>query len=149
MILYIVKHPNDILRAKNEEISPEFIKTDEFHRLISDMKETMLKRDGVGLAAPQIGKNIQVCLINTEDGVLVLINPKIIKRSFRKSIDEEGCLSIPGVFGKVKRHKQIKVKTLTLKGEPLEINAEGMFARVIQHEVDHLNGILFIDKMVK
>jgi peptide deformylase len=149
MILDIITHPNEILRAENEEISQEQLKTDEFKRFVFDMAETMRKKDGIGLAAPQVGKNIRMCVINTEKGDLVLINPKITGKSFRKDIDEEGCLSIPGVFGTVKRSKKIKVNALNQKGDKINFTASGLFARVIQHEVDHLRGVLFIDKVVE
>ena len=80
---------------------------------------------------------------------MILINPKITIKSLKKYNDEEGCFSIPGVYGNVKRHKKIKVKAMSIKGELIEFSAEGMFARVIQHEIDHLNGVLFIDKAIE
>jgi len=149
MILDITTHPNEILRAENKKISQKELKTDEFKRFVFDMAETMRKKDGIGLAAPQVGKNIKMCVINTEKGDLILINPKIIRKSFRKETDEEGCLSIPGVFGKVKRSKKIKVNALNSKGDKISFSASGLFARVIQHEVDHLHGVLFIDKAIE
>lgn len=149
MELPITTYPSDILRAKNDEIGSEMLKTDELQQLVLAMCETMHKKDGIGLAAPQIGKNKRICVINTEDGDLVLINPYIIKKSFKKDIDEEGCLSVPGVYGNVKRSKKIRVKALTPQGKEIKFDAEGMFARVIQHEVDHLDGILFIDKVIE
>jgi len=149
MTLDITTHPNDILRAKNEEISSEILKTDKFKQLVLDMVETMHKKDGIGLAAPQIGKNLQICVINTENGDLVLINPKIKKKGFGTDIEEEGCLSIPGVYGTVKRSKKISVNAIAPDGSKINFIAKGLFARVIQHEVDHLNGVLFIDKVLQ
>ncbi len=149
MILDIITHPNDILRAENKQISSEMLKTDDFKQLILNMAETMHKRDGIGLAAPQIGKNIQICVVNTENGDLVLINPKIKKKGFGTDIEEEGCLSIPGVYGTVKRAKKISVNAIDPDGNKINFIAKGLFARVIQHEVDHLNGILFIDKVLQ
>ncbi|MFZ5365577.1 MAG: peptide deformylase [Patescibacteria group bacterium] len=149
MAFDIITHPNKILRAKNIEIGPEEIKTEGFKRLVLDMAETMHKEDGIGLAAPQIGTNKRICVINTENGDLVLINPRIIRKSLKKIIDEEGCLSVPGIFGTVKRYKKIKVKALDINGREMIFVAAGMFARVIQHEVDHLDGVLFIDKVIK
>lgn len=149
MILNIVIHPNKILRQKSKELTTDQINSPEIQKLIKNMINTMKEKQGIGLAAPQIGKNIRLIVIHTDDGSLVLINPKIIKKSFRKEVDEEGCLSLPDVFGKVKRHKAIKVKALSYKAEPIEFDAKGLFARVIQHEVDHLDGTLFIDKALK
>jgi len=110
------------------------------------MKKLMLESDGVGLAAPQIGKNIRLCVINAKEGPICLINPKITKKSWTKEWGEEGCLSIPNVFGQVKRHKKITCQYFNLSGKVLKLSAEGLLARVIQHEVDHLDGVLFIDK---
>ena len=113
------------------------------------MAKTMLKTDGVGLAAPQIGKNIRLAVINSKDGVFCLINPKFTKKSWAREIGQEGCLSIPGVFGKVKRHKKISLTYTDKDGKKTKMTAIGMMARVIQHEIDHLDGILFIDKAVE
>lgn len=148
-ILKILTQPNPILRKKSAEISPETITGREFKNLILSMGKTMLKTDGVGLAAPQIGKNIRLVVINSKDGVFCLINPKLIKKSWARELGEEGCLSIPGVFGKVKRHKKITLVYYDRDGKKIKLSAEGMMARVIQHEIDHLDGILFIDKAVE
>ena len=147
MILPIITNPNDILRQKAKEVVD--IKSKRIQQLILDMTETMKKKDGIGLAAPQINKSLKMVVVNTTNETLVLINPKITKKSWKKENGEEGCLSIPGVFGMVKRHKSVKAKFLDRKGEKVEIKAQGMLARVIQHEIDHLNGILFIDKLEK
>ncbi|MFH1326127.1 MAG: peptide deformylase [Candidatus Falkowbacteria bacterium] len=141
-LLNIITHPNDILRKKCVEIK----KVDEQTRqLILDMEKTMLEKDGIGLAAPQIGQNINLILINTKDGPIHMINPKITRKSWFKSIEEEGCLSLPTIFGKVKRSKKIRVIYNDKNNSRHKLKAEGMFARVVQHEVDHLNGVLFID----
>lgn len=105
--------------------------------------------NGVGIAAPQVSKSIQLIVVNMKDQPLVLINPKIILKSIRKELGEEGCLSVPGVFGMVKRSKTVRVKALNQKGGKLFLKAKGMLARVLQHEIDHLLGILFIDKVVR
>ena len=94
----------------------------------------------------QIGKNVRLAVINTKNGRIFLINPKITKKSLLKEWGEEGCLSVPGVFGQVKRHKKITCEYLDQKSVENAIKAEGLLARVIQHEIDHLDGILFIDK---
>ena len=113
------------------------------------MEETMKDHDGIGLAAPQIGKSIRFTIIKTEDGILPLVNPRVVRRSITKDIMEECCLSIPGVYGEVKRSQSIKVITQDIAGKEFRYTDKGMFARVIQHEVDHLNGVLFIDKAIK
>jgi peptide deformylase len=148
-ILKIITRPNPILRKKSTEISPEAIKSREFKSLVSSMEKTMIKTDGVGLAAPQIGKNIRLVVANFKDGIICLINPKLIKKSWARELGQEGCLSIPGVFGKVKRHKKISLIYFDKNGKKIKLSAEGMMARVLQHEIDHLDGILFIDKAVE
>jgi len=148
-ILKIITQPNPILRKKSAEISLEKITSRELRGLISSMAKTMVKADGVGLAAPQIGKNIRLAVINSKDGVFCLINPKFTKKSWARELAEEGCLSVPGVFGKVKRHKKISITYYNREGKKIKLTAAGMMARVTQHEIDHLDGILFIDKAVK
>lgn len=144
--LEIIKEPNPILRAKNAKIRAI---TPEVKGLIFDMVETMKSNDGIGLASPQIGINLKLVTINTGEGALALINPKIIWKSFRKEIEEEGCLSCPGVWGDIKRAKSIWVLTKNENGKYLFFRAHGLFARVIQHELDHLKGKLIIDKIKK
>jgi len=148
-MLKIVTHPNEILRQKAKKIDLNEIKSKKMQDLIEQMAQTMLEKDGIGLAAPQIGKSIRIIIVNTKQGPLVMINPKITHSSWRKAIDEEGCLSVPNIYGDVKRPYSIKVKFFTDKAEPLKIKAKGLFARVIQHEIDHLNGVLFIDRTEK
>jgi len=146
MILDLVLEPNDILRRKSqpvETITPELL------RFIEDMKETMQENNGIGLAAPQVGRNIRIFTVATQEGTLALINPEITSKSFRKEFDEEGCLSIPGMFIKVKRAKQVKVRALNEKGQEFTFTAKGLFARVIQHELDHLDGILMFDRITQ
>ncbi|MCX6743638.1 MAG: peptide deformylase [Candidatus Parcubacteria bacterium] len=144
--LKLIKEPSPILRQKTKEIKDI---TPEIKQLILDMAQTMKENKGVGLAAPQIGQSIRLCLISTEKGPLALINPQITRKSLRKDIEEEGCLSCPGVWGLVKRAKVIYVKALNQEGKSINFRAEGLFARVIQHELDHLDGILIIDKIEK
>jgi len=145
-ILPIIKNPSPLLRKKSEEINPEKIKTNELKELCADMVKTMKEEDGKGLAAPQIGKNIRLIVINTKNGPKIMINPKITKKSWAKEFGEEGCLSIPGVYGKVKRNKKINCIYFDKRGQKTKIQAEGLLSFVIQHETDHLDGILFIDK---
>jgi peptide deformylase len=145
-ILKIVTHPNDLLRQVSKEIAKNTLQEAKFGVLINDMTETMLERDGVGLAAPQIGKSIRLIIVNTKTGPMAMINPVIYKKSLSKEWDEEGCLSVPHTFGQVKRHKMIRCRFINEAGQERQIEAKGLLARVIQHEVDHLDGILFIDK---
>ena len=159
-ILPIIINPNPILRKKSVQIKHDEIKTKKIQRLCLDMAKTMKKKDGVGLAAPQIGKNIMLIAVNIKEiygrvlkqkidkknDIVCMINPKIIKKSWAKELGDEGCLSVPDVFGKVKRHRKIICKYLDKKGKEVKIEANGLMARVIQHEIDHLDGILFIDK---
>ncbi|MDP2736289.1 MAG: peptide deformylase [bacterium] len=148
-ILKILTQPNPILRKKSVEISSKVITRRELKNLISSMAKTMVKTDGVGLAAPQIGKNIRLAVVNSKDGIFCLINPKYVKKSWARELAQEGCLSIPGVFGKVKRHKKISLTYYNQDEKKTKLTAGGMMARVIQHEIDHLDGVLFIDKAVE
>lgn len=149
MILKIVKAPNPILETKTapvKEITPEILK------LVRDMIDTCRKAQGIGLAAPQIGKSIRLCIINLEHLGLppfALVNPKIVKKSWRKIEMEEGCLSIPGLFGLVKRPIKVTVEAMNIEGNKTKFEADGILARVIQHELDHLDGVLFTSKMSK
>ncbi len=149
MILSIIADPNPVLRQKAQEINLAKIKSEEIRRLISDMKETVGPVGGIGLAAPQIGLSVRIIVINLEDKKMALINPVITRFSWRKEISEEGCLSVPGKFGLVKRSKVIKIKAFNEDGKEIKFKAKGLFARVIQHEIDHLDGILFIDRTKK
>ena len=142
----IVTHPNPSLREKSMEIKEQDINTPEFLQLCDDMAVTMIKKDGVGLAAPQICKNIRLIVVNTKSGPKAMINPKITKKSWAKEYGEEGCLSVPNTFAEVNRHKKINFTYIDLNGKNVKDTAKNMKARVIQHELDHLDGILFIDK---
>lgn len=142
--LKILTDDNPILRKKSKEINLEK-DTSEIKTLIEDMGLTMEKSDGVGLAAPQIGKNIRLILVRNSRNVLYMINPKITKKSWAKESEEEGCLSVPKTFGNVIRHKKINAIFYDIKGNKRKIEAKGILARIIQHETDHLDGILFID----
>ena len=115
-------------------------------KLMDDMAETMYQNDGVGLAAPQIGKSIRLVVIDCQDdhGLIELINPVI---TFREgtALDTEGCLSVPNIFGEVERSAKVKVEFLNRRGKKQHLTATGLLARCIQHELDHLEGQLFID----
>jgi peptide deformylase len=149
MILNIITYPNNFLRQKSKNVDMAEIKQNEFQKFIQDLVKTMRMKDGIGLAAPQVSQSIRVIAVSTENGALILINPKIIGKSWRKNLAEEGCLSFPNIFGMVKRHNKIKVIGYDKNGKQIKLKCEGLFARVIQHEINHLDGILFIDKAKK
>jgi peptide deformylase len=130
-----------------QETKPVSAVTDELRKLIDDMFETMHAAKGIGLAAPQVGRLERVAVVDVEGGKqpLVLINPEIVSSSGAIAKAEEGCLSIPDVFGDVERPEAIVVRALDRDGKPFEINASELLARCIQHETDHLHGKLFID----
>lgn len=122
--------------------------TPELKKLIKEMIEFMIDSNGVGLAAPQIGLSIRLVVVAFDDmKPLALINPEIIETSLEENIYEEGCLSIPGMYAKVTRPQRVKVQAWNERGRPFTIDAEGMLATVVQHEIDHLNGVLFIDHL--
>lgn len=142
--LNLKKYPDPLLRKKSEtikEISPEI------QNLAKEMSLIMEKEAGIGLAAPQAGVLKRIITVRTETGPEAFVNPEIIKTSKETEIMEEGCLSFPGLFLKIKRAKTIELEALNLKGKKLFLRTEGLLARVFQHEIDHLNGILFIDRI--
>jgi peptide deformylase len=118
--------------------------TDELRRLVSDMFDTMHHARGIGLAAPQIGRTERLAVVEVDDTPLVLINPEIIERS-GKAKREEGCLSIPDIYADVERPKNVVVRANDTEGNTFEIEATDLMARCLQHEIDHLDGKLFID----
>lgn len=121
--------------------------TDELRQLIDDMFATMHRAHGIGLAAPQVGRSERIAVIDVNDGTgpIVLVNPEIVASSPETDRSEEGCLSIPDVFGDVVRPERVTVRALDREGAPFEIEAGGLLARCLQHEIDHLHGKLFID----
>jgi peptide deformylase len=146
----VLLDPNKELRKTSLNVSVEEFRSEELKTLIVDMKETMRLEDGIGLAAPQVNVHKRVIVIDTgKDGVKAFINPRILKKSIRSVESEEGCLSVPGVWGIVKRRRCVKVEAYDLAGKKMIISAEGLMAIVFQHEIDHLNGILFIDKVTR
>jgi peptide deformylase len=144
-VFKIVEIGDPVLREKAQpvaKITPALL------RLLDDMTETMYAYHGVGLAAPQVGVSKRVIVVDAGKGLYQLINPEIIAVSGSET-DREGCLSIPGVWGEVTRAAAVTVRGLSRSGETVEIEAEGFFARALQHEIDHLDGILFIDRALK
>lgn len=164
MVLKIVRYPEPVLRARCRQVaSPDA----EHKKLAADMLETMRHANGVGLAAPQVAKDIQLAVIDvshnpqcvtyfrmdgqdakmTDHMPVVFLNPKIEPTGKNKETDEEGCLSFPGLRGQIRRPGEIKVTYQTLDGATHTIETDGLLARAFQHETDHLNGVLFIDRM--
>jgi peptide deformylase len=136
---------DEILRKRAREVTEI---TPNILTLLDDMAETMYDADGVGLAAPQIGILRRVVVIDVGEGLIELINPEIIQ-TWGEKVGPEGCLSVPGVQGEVKRPTRTKVKALNRNGEEVIIDGEGLLSVALCHETDHLNGILFIDKVIK
>ncbi len=148
----VITIPNPVLRKKANEVK-QF--GEELQTLIEDMIETMRNEPGVGLAAPQVNVSLRVIVVeypedeedeNAQPRLFVVVNPEIIRASEEKVMGTEGCLSVPGLIGDVERHAEITVKGKTRRGQPLKLKLKGWTARIFQHEIDHLNGILFIDK---
>jgi len=144
MILPIKKYPNPFLKEKSETVKEI---GDEERELIKNMLQTMYHSQGVGLAAPQVGVLKRIIVVDIGKGPQVFINPEILERKGGKEISEEGCLSVPGVFLKIKRWKEIKVRAQDERGKQFEVPASGLPSFCLQQEIDHLNGISILDKM--
>lgn len=144
-VLPIRTLPDPILRQKTKRVSTidRSIK-----KLIKDMSETLHAEEGrVGLAAPQVGVSLRVTVIGLpEEEDIVLVNPEIVRRKGQRLVDE-GCLSIPGYVGQLYRAEIVTVKGLDIKGKEIRIKGEGLLAQALEHEIDHLNGVLYIDRM--
>lgn len=143
MILKILRFPDPFLRKQAKEVKHV---TPEIKKMIDDMIETMHAAPGVGLAAPQIARSVQVIVADIGQGPIALVNPKIVEKK-GSQVFKEGCLCLPGVEAPVERSSYVAVKGLNREGEPIEVRAEGLMATVLQHEIDHLEGIVFIDRV--
>ena len=135
---------DDVLRKTSKPVEEV---NDRIKILIKDMIDTMYESDGVGLAAPQVGILKRVIVIDVGDGPIALVNPEIT-HSEGSAVDEEGCLSVPEQLGEVVRPYKLRVKGLNENGDMVEYEGEELFARAICHEIDHLDGVLFIDKVI-
>lgn len=138
---------SDVLRRRAEDVPAP---GPELDRLVEDMFETMYDARGIGLAAPQIGLSQRLIVVDVaEEGSekLALLDPTIVQHGDRRDKLEEGCLSIPGVSGTVERPMTVVVEATDAKGNPVRIEADGMLARCLQHEIDHLDGVLFVDRL--
>lgn len=143
-LLPILRYPDERLHTKAKPVQQV---DDTIRKLVADMAETMYEAPGIGLAATQVNVHLRVVVIDTSEDkskLLVLINPQILKRSGEQSC-EEGCLSVPGIYETVTRAEQVTVRALNEKGEAFELEAEGLLAVCIQHELDHLDGKVFVE----
>ena len=147
MILPIITHPDPRLRIPSKSFSLDELHAPETQTFIDDLVETMKAKDGIGIAAPQTGVNKRIIVVQTEKGVGIFVNPKIVSASLRKVPFEQGCLSVPGVYGIVLQHKSVKIKAWDRHGEKVRFKATGLTSFIFQHEIDHLDGVLFIDKV--
>ena len=153
MILKTITTPNPILRKKTKPVG-KITKT--VKKLVDDMLQTMESQNGWGIAAPQVGHSLRVAIVADVKYIdekeysltpIVLINPVIEKLSKETIVQEEGCLSVPGMFGDVTRPKKVWLKAKDIKGKPFKLEADDVLARSIQHELDHLDGILFTERV--
>jgi len=146
---------NDLrLRQKSADVNLDELRLPEMQLTIDDLFETMESADGLGLAAPQVGLSKRMAIVVLEknntagiNGAICLVNPEIVKTGKERELGEEGCLSFPGLFGKVARFKEISVTAFDREGNKLAFDCTDMDARVIQHELDHLNGTLLPDRL--
>jgi peptide deformylase len=149
MSMTVLTEPNPSLRTRSQEVAAADFGSERIKSLIDELIETMKKQNGCGIAAPQVGVLERVIIVDRGDGAKAYLNPEIVSRSFRTVMSEEGCLSVPGVWGMVKRQRTVKVKAVDAGGLAVEIEADGLEAIIFQHEIDHLDGILFIDRAEK
>ncbi|MBX7186039.1 MAG: peptide deformylase [Vicinamibacteria bacterium] len=157
-ILKVARIGNPVVRARAKNVDPAVIRTSDFQRLLDDMVETMHEYDGVGVAAPQVHVSLRVAVLEVPRGdgrggrkgvpLTVLINPKVTPLSPRAQLEIEGCLSVPGLRGVVPRFEKVRLEALGRDGRPYSVIATGFHARVIQHEVDHLDGNVYLDRML-
>ena len=151
-ILKVARMGHPVLRTRARPLEPDEIGTPRIQRLIDDMFETMHDNEGIGLAGPQVHENIRLFVagVDDEEGMLppvVMINPEVTPIGSDVEEDWEGCLSIPDIRGRVSRAKDIQVRAFDRHGKKISMMADGFPARVIQHETDHLDGVLFFDRM--
>lgn len=139
----IVKIGDDVLR---KVCRSQLTFDDRLHEILDDMAETMYDANGVGLAAPQVGILRRYCIVDAGDGLVELINPVIISKN-GEQVGDEGCLSVPGRFEQVSRPMKVTVRAQNRKGETFTVEGEGLKARAMCHEIDHLDGILYIDRI--
>ena len=146
----ILTEPNPILRTRSSEIEEAEFGTPELSKLCTDLLDTLrAEPNGAGMASPQIGVAKRAIAVQTPKGPQVFLNPVITSKSWRMVESEEGCFSVPGVFGIVKRHRRVKLEARDVEGRHLELSVSAFPSVVFQHEIDHLDGILFTDKVIR
>ena len=143
-VLEVMKTGHPVLKQIAEPV--EFVNK-KIRQLLDDMAETMYKTDGVGLAAPQVNVSKRIIVLDDGNGLIEVINQEIVKKE-GSQVGLEGCLSVPELFGDVERYDKIEVHGINRNNKKIKIKAEGFLARIFQHEIDHLNGILFVEKLV-
>ena len=151
-ILKVARMGHPVLREVAEEVEPTTVRSPAFQKLIDDMIETMVEYDGIGLAAPQIHEPVRAFVAGVEGSgdnlkIVPFVNPVITPVGTDTTEDWEGCLSIPDLRGKVPRARDIVIRALDRRGKPFEMTLKNFPARVVQHETDHLDGVLFLDRM--
>ncbi len=142
----IVTVPTPSLRQPSRMLEVSEIQTIEFQNFLDKLIRTMHVEDGVGIASPQVGQNIRAIVVNLPKGPECFMNPEIVKKSEAMVDSEEGCLSVPGKYGIVQRHKKVSIRALNRLGRRVEFDVKAFPAIIFQHEIDHLDGVLFIDK---
>ncbi len=144
--LKVLHSPDKELRVVSKPVAVDRAASPDMKALIEDLKITMKKENGIGIAAPQVGVHERVIIVDMNNKPTAFINPEISEKSFKLVDSEEGCLSVPGQWGLVKRHRSVTVKALDTHGNPVSFKVTGLIAIIFQHEVDHLDGVLFIDR---
>jgi peptide deformylase len=150
VILPIITYPNKTLRTPGKDV--KFPASASVRKLVKDMTDTVRHAKGIGLAAPQVGHSLNVIVVDLEHmglPIFAMLNPRIIATSKKSTKMEEGCLSLPGVYGIVSRPQQITFSGYSIEGKKMEFDADELLAKVLQHETDHVNGVLIIDKITK
>jgi len=153
--LRVLKYPHPALRADNVEVTEEELKSGEISKIAKEMFLVMYATKGVGLAAPQVGINKRLMVYNQSGDKkkwleeVIMVNPKIVEFSESVDVEREGCLSFPGMNGEVQRSKWIKVEAVNLKGKKIKKKFNGWEARIFQHEYDHLDGVLYPDRLTE
>ena len=155
--LPIITYPKGILKKKAEKVLVrQSADSSDIDKLVAQMKETMKEADGIGLAAPQVNLSKRIIVVDhiqyriekqKEENISAFLNPRIVQKSKKQETDEEGCLSLPGLYIPIKRSAKIELTAQTPDGEEVHLKAQGLAARILQHEVDHLNGKLIIDRI--
>lgn len=151
-LLKVARMGHPVLRKRARALDPSEVRSAVVQKFIDDMMDTMIEYEGVGLAAPQVHEGLRIFVAGLEGDegrmqVVPFVNPVVTPSSEHMVDDWEGCLSIPDIRGRVPRHHDVRIAALDRKGKPFELNLEGFAARVVQHEADHLDGVLFFDRM--